>query len=291
MTAEKPCPICGCEAVPAGEKHSDWSGIDFRLAHCRECEFSFVVNPRTDFEQIYNEDFYSGRGADPIVDYFGELADPTSIRLYEWRGLLELVRSLIPVTPGTRWLDFGCGLGGFVRYARAQGLEGVMAYETGFAADRLRDAGVPNLSSEDFPARAGSFDVVTSIEVLEHAIDPLAEIRQMAQLLRPGGLLFVTTGNAAPHRADVAAWDYVLPDVHISFFEPKTLATAFERAGLRPEFPGFLPGHADVIRFRVLKVLHRPHRGLVERLVPWPLASRVVDRRVGFTAHPVGWRV
>ena len=277
----KPCPICGAEVEAAGSKRSEWSGMDFELAHCPSCQFSFVVNPRTDFAAIYDERFYSGTGADPLVDYFGELDDPESIRLYEWRGLLKLVGSLVEVSPTTRWVDFGCGLGGLVRYAQRQGLEHVVAYETGFAAERLAADGVPNVSADELADLEGSVDVVTAIEVLEHAVDPMDELARMAKLLRPGGLLFLTTGNARPHREKLEEWSYVLPDVHVSFFEPETLATAYERVGLRPQFPGFLPGHEDVIRFRVLKVLHRTRRERLESMVPWSVTSRVVDRSRG----------
>ena len=291
MSAVKPCPICGAEVEPAGSKRSEWSGMDFDLAHCPSCRFSFVVNPRTDFEAIYDEHFYTGTGADGCVDYFEELTDPQSIREYEWRGLVKVVGTLVPLSATTRWLDYGSGLGGLVRYGRRNGLDGIVAYDAGFAAERMRADGVPVLDESGLDAAAGPFDVVTAIEMIEHAIDPMAELRRIAAALRPGGLLVLTTGNARPHRDDLAAWPYVRPDIHVSFFEPETLAKAYEQAGLRPEFRGFVPGYTDVVRFRVLKNVNRPRRGLVERLVPWPLASRLADRRIGFTDHPIGWRV
>ena len=55
-------------------------------------------------------------------------------------------------------------------------------------------------------------------------------------------------------------WRYVTPDVHISFFEPETLARALRTAGFEPGFPGFGPGWADIIRFKTLKSLRRHHR-------------------------------
>lgn len=276
--------------MAAGSKRSDFSGIEFHLAHCPSCHFSFVVNPRTDFGEIYDERFYSGTGADGCIDYFEELTDPNSIRLYEWRGLVEVVGNLVPLSNTTQWLDYGSGLGGLVRYGRAHGLDGLVAHDGGFAAERMRADGVPVVSETEMAALAGSFDVVTAIEMIEHAIDPAAELRRIAELLRPGGVVLVTTGNAKPHRDNLAAWPYVRPDIHVSFFEPQTLAIAFERAGLEPEFRGFVPGYTDVVRFRVLKNVSRPRRGLAERLVPWPLVSRLADRRIGFTDHPIGWR-
>ena len=75
----------------------------------------------------------------------------------------------------------------------------------------------------------------------------------------------------------------------MSFFEPRTLARALIAAGFRPESPGFGPGHADIIRFKVLKNLGVRSRSAWERALPWPLIARAVDRRHGVSAHPVGY--
>lgn len=281
------CRICGASTTPAGEKRSTFSGRVFALGHCERCRFSFVVDPRDDFETLYGDAYYRGEGADPLVAYEGEIDDPRTIRLYEWRGLEKIIRSLTDVGPRTRWLDFGSGLGGFVRYLRLRGIDAV-AHDQGWAAQRLREEGVPSLAADELERAAGSFDVVTAIEVVEHTPNPIGELEAMAALLRPGGLLFLTTGNAARLRGRLRDWDYVLPDIHVSFFEPETLVRALRQVGLEPEMPGRVDGFTDLIRFKVLKNLRRRRRGALERLVPWTIASRVVDRRRGVSSHPIG---
>jgi SAM-dependent methyltransferase len=59
-------------------------------------------------------------------------------------------------------------------------------------------------------------------------------------------------------------------------------------AGLEAEPGGFGPGWTDIIRFKALKNLRRRTVSALERAVPWPLAARVLDRRLGVSAHPVG---
>src|SRR5262245_66331180 len=116
MNTPEACRICGAATVEVGAKKGTLRPTDFHLHHCPGCRYSFVANPWTDYAAIYSADYYAGKGADPTVDYVFELDNPAdTIRQYEWRGLLRIAESLVPVGPETRWLDFGCGHGGLGR--------------------------------------------------------------------------------------------------------------------------------------------------------------------------------
>jgi SAM-dependent methyltransferase len=284
------CRVCGGESVGVGEVTSPYSQRHYQLRRCPSCRFAYVANPWLEMDAIYDEAYYRGRGADPLVDYLTEAAHPeTTVRGYEWRGILARVASLITVGARTSWLDFGCGAGGLVQYLRGAGIPGAVGFEPGWAASWLSQQSIPVVTDRDLDQSAGRFDVVTAIEVIEHAVDPVAELKRIRAVLRPGGLLFLTTGNAAPFRDRLTSWRYVTPDVHISFFEPETLAGALRTAGFEPGFPGFGPGWADIIRFKTLKSLRRHQRSRLEALVPWSFASRAIDRRLALSAQPVGW--
>jgi hypothetical protein len=113
---------------------------------------------------------------------------------------------------------------------------------------------------------------------------------RMAALLRPGGLLFLTTGNARPHRGRLSSWQYVRPEVHVSFYEPETLELCMRKAGLDPERVTYSSGFTDLIRSKILRTIgiHRQNR--LERILPWFLLSRLADRRFRVTHQPIGWR-
>jgi SAM-dependent methyltransferase len=247
------------------------------------------VNPRLDFDVLYGEAYYRGRGADTSVDYERELRDPRTVRVYEWRAILEIVRHLRGPLVGLRWLDYGCGLGGLVRYGRERGID-ISGFDEGYAAERMREEGIPALSPPELDESAGTFDVVTAIEVVEHLVDPVSTLDQIGTCLRPGGLFFLTTGNARPFRGRLAKWAYVQPEFHVGYFEPSTLELAFGKVGLESSYPGFAPGVSDLIRYKVLKNLGFTRRHAAEHVVPWPIASRMVDRRFRVSAHPVGWK-
>ena len=284
------CPVCDAGTVPAGRRQGRLDSRMYALRHCAPCGFSFVENPRTDLENIYSEAYYRGEGADPLVDYIYEREHPDrTIRRYEWRGIARIVASLVPPSPSMRWLDFGCGMGGLVEYARREVGVDAVGHEEGWAADQARLRGLPTLDKDALRAQEGTFDAVTAIEVMEHIPDPVEALRGIRRLLRPGGLLFLTTGNALPHRGRIDRWAYVIPEIHVSFFEPRTMATAMERAGFRAQYVGYCGGFTDVIRFKLLKNLRVNGRSRVEAALPWTPIARIADRRYGVSAHPVGW--
>ena len=284
------CRVCGGDSEFAGRKFGKFSSRWYELRHCAACRFSFVADPWTDFSLIYSEDYYRGKGVDPSVDYEFELMHPDeTIRVYEWAGLFRVISGLVSVDQETRWLDFGCGNGGLVRHVREQVACDIVGFEEGHIAERAKAAGLPLISNEQLEKSAGYFDVITAVEVLEHTVDPVETIRTIGRLLKPGGLFFLTTGNARPFRGRLAQWSYVVPEIHISFFEPETLARVMKKAGLQPEFRGWLPGFENIIRFKVLKSLGIRRRSSLARLLSSSCPSRLVDAYFGGSKHPVGW--
>ncbi len=284
------CRICSAETMEVGQISSSFSGRSYELRRCPSCQFAFVANPWLDMDAIYDEAYYRGRGSDPLVAYVAEQERPaTTIRRHEWRGVLARVASLTSVNRETAWLDFGCGTGGLVQFLRASGLSGALGFEQGWGASYMRDRKLPVISDEEVAASSGRFDVVTAIEVIEHVPDPVSVLRRIRACMKPGGLLFLTTGNAAPFRSRLTTWRYVVPDVHIAFFEPETLAGALRRAQFQPAFPGYGPGWDDIMRFKVLKAIRRSGEGTADWLVPWPVVARLADWRIRLTAQPIGW--
>lgn len=261
----------------------------FDLRRCPSCQFAFVANPHLDYASIYNEAYYRGEGADPLVDYDFELTHPDqTIRQHEWAGVVKAVNSLKPLSAGTRWLDFGCGAGGLVRYAAANSPAEVVGYDVGYATDKARQHGIPIVGDAEIDRSEGRFDIITAIEVLEHIPEPLPTLARIRRLLRPGGVFFYTTGNARPFRDRLAAWRYVRPELHTSYFEPQTLELALRQSGFDVEPGRYLPGCEQIVRFKVLKNLGVRRHSVVHDALPWRIIGKLLNKRLGLFDHPIG---
>ena len=84
-----------------------------------------------------------------------------------------------------------------------------------------------------FPA--GSFDVITLMDVLEHVSDPADMIQRCRALLKPGGILVVNTPDAASAwaRAFGRRWHAYCPPEHLSYFNPNNASDLLQRSGFR----------------------------------------------------------
>ena len=197
-------------------------------------------------------------------------------------------------TSGT-CIDVGCGDGALAgQWLARKGFDyqGVdvsanaisEARAAGLRADVIEDASV-------LPFPADTFDAAICVEVLEHLFLPLAALEEMLRILKPGGVLIVTTPNVAywRRRLDLALLGRWNPfgdnlsvqepwrDPHIRFFSPGSLRRCLARAGFTDLEIGAHEGTflADVpwIRHRIKGPSHQ-YRFLRSR-VPSLLGNRL----------------
>jgi SAM-dependent methyltransferase len=195
------------------------------LVRCGDCGLVYSdPQPREEARRAYLEEL-------DLAAHFGPLADRKRV-LYE-RRLARLPRP----SPGrNRLCDVGCGDGQFLELARSRGWQphGVEINPPAIVRARQRGATVYEgafETAEDLPW--GTFDAVTSWDVLEHTPEPRRFAQRLGHLLAPSGTLMVTTLNRRSLAAFFfrAEWSMVV-DTHFTYWDGRSLARLFEREGL-----------------------------------------------------------
>jgi SAM-dependent methyltransferase len=218
----------------------------------------------------------------------------------------------LPVGPGDRVLDMGCGAGrhAFAAYragadvvALDRSASDLAEVEATFAA--MRAAGeVPLRASATavrgdayaLPFPDATFDRVIAAEVLEHLPEDDRAVAELARVLRPGGLMAVTVPRWGPERVCWALSDayHQVEGGHVRIYRGGELVRRLETTGLVATGQAHTHGlHAPYWWLKCAvgvtndanPLVRAYHRLLVWDLMkkPWPtrLADRVLDPVVG----------
>lgn len=220
------CPVCGHVSFRAL-----FARDGYTILRCRTCSIRYA-SPRPapgDLAAVYEAGYFDDKGW---------VGDPTSDSGYMTRCFDE-VRPLLARRFPThgRLLDVGCATGAFIAAAAADGwrVSGLEYSEA--AAGRARAAGLDvragDLASGAFEGE--TFDVVCAWHVVEHLVDPIADLRRMRALTAPGGLLIIETPNARSIGALVRRerWSQIRPPEHINFFDRGAMERALVASGWR----------------------------------------------------------
>lgn len=213
------CPCCGnaeSRSVPAFAKHFLHACLSCGMVYCKR------TPTQQDLDALYNN--YPTRSA---------LSSVTRARYNELLQGMERYR-----THG-RLLDVGCGDGYFLDVAKERGWTVFGTEYNERTVAKCRERGIlmqqGPLDPKNYPA--DHFDVITSFEVIEHVQDPDADIRNMAQLLRKGGYVYMTTPNFRSLAKWMAGpnWSVVNWPEHLNYFTPHTLGLCMANNGLRKQ--------------------------------------------------------
>lgn len=112
-----------------------------------------------------------------------------------YRVVLPLLRSHLP--PEGRHLDVGSGSGELIRRLRT-GWKGA-SFACDYTCEWMRLPGqkvdVVDLNKDPLPYESAFFDAVSCTEVVEHLDDYRRLLREISRVLRPGGVLVLSTPN------------------------------------------------------------------------------------------------
>lgn len=208
------CPLC------KSRKTSVQFAVDGHdCVRCGDCTLQFLHPPPTDetLQAVYNKDYYA-----PWLRGEPDEAVGAMKRLTFGRYLRLLRR----YRPGGRLLDVGCAFGAMLQAAAAAGYE-PFGVELNPAAVEKAWQHSQNVHCGEL-GRAGyddeTFDVVTMTDFLEHVRDPFSTLAEARRILKPGGVLLITTPNVGAFGVKLLRrhWMHYKTE-HLFYFNRKTL--------------------------------------------------------------------
>lgn len=199
------------------------------IHRCVVCSLTVCLDPPTadQIEQIYSESYFRGE------EYFDYLEVNRGIK----RSLDRRRQEILPLIENRgRMLEIGCAYGYFLDACRNDfdhvvGID-ISRDAVAHARETLGlDAQVGDLVSASFPERWA--DAVCMWDTIEHLTDPSGYLTEALRILKPGGKLFLTTGDlgSAVARIRGRKWRQIHPNTHYFYFSRDTMARLLNRLG------------------------------------------------------------
>lgn len=131
--------------------------------------------------------------------------------------------------PEVRILDFGCGTGGVLSRIEAEHRIGIEIGTEAAAIARFNGIEVlPDLAQ----VATASIDAAISFHAIEHVENPVAIVRELGRVVRPGGHLRLIVPGEAPLDSRQSSWR-MNADMHLYTWTPLIFGNLAHVAGMR----------------------------------------------------------
>jgi 2-polyprenyl-3-methyl-5-hydroxy-6-metoxy-1,4-benzoquinol methylase len=206
----------------------------YHIGRCKRCGLVQVLDEIDDrtLPELYGRSYYEGENEFVYADYLAKSEQKS--RDYEWR-LATICRRNNISESGT-CLEIGCAFGLFLDVARRHGWKTkgfeLSAHSARYARERL------GLDVSDEPhalekVESASHDLVVMWDVIEHLSSPLEVLKQLRRILKPGGVLALSTGDIGCFGARLYGkrWHLLMPPYHLFYFDRASIQKMLEAAG------------------------------------------------------------
>lgn len=217
----KPRSCAGCGESEATPLFRD-------LVACAKC--GLVYYPRRlehgEAQQLYSTEYFEGA---EYFDYWNDRA----VHEANFRRRLRQLAHWLP--NGSRVFEVGCSYGLFLELARQRwSVRGCdIAAEPCRTARERFGLDVRCADFLDVPLTCGEVDAFCLWDTIEHLDAPDRYLARMADLLAPGGIVALTTGDIGSllARRQGPRWRQIHPPTHLWYFSPATLRRMLARYG------------------------------------------------------------
>ena len=213
------CELCGHKG--------NWTSVYPKKAivKCPNCQLVFY-DKKIDAASLYTEDYFKG----------GEYADYLADKEIIQRNFGCRIKQLRKYKDGGRLLEIGSAYGLFMEMA--QPFWQVTGVEiSSECAEYARNNLGLDVKTADFLSLQDefeSYDIICMWDTVEHLAHPVRYIEKASRWLKPGGLLFLTTGDidSRMSRFRKDKWRLIHPPTHLYYFSKNTLTRSANKAEL-----------------------------------------------------------
>jgi len=192
----------------------------YEVVRCNTCSHAFCILPADDIWKNYQS----------VVD--AEYLSREEAHLLTAEKVVETMQRYIP---SGILLDVGCATGDFLAVAKSRyAVEGLELSQWSSDIAKKRGFTIHTCTLSEIPPEK-KYDIVTLFGVIEHFESPAQEIARISRLVRPGGYVFIWTGDIDSWLARLLGrkWWYIQGQ-HIQFFSRTSLDRVFSDVGFVP---------------------------------------------------------
>lgn len=230
--------------------------IEDELYHCAICEscgtMQAGVTEKYNLEEIYNAIYKSANVISGYKRYhlYKKLSSSVFTRYFFdiiyaediYYGAYKIIENIAEENnEPLKILEVGSGFGYFTASVRKKGYHIVGCDLSSDACFHARKTYGGEFISGDIEhvlqTHGKTFDVIVSLEVIEHIDMPFNFINDLKKLLKQDGSIIITTPNLKNHQI----WNTTEPPVHLSYFTPKGINIIGRRLGATTTMIDFKP--------------------------------------------------
>jgi SAM-dependent methyltransferase len=195
------------------------------LVECMNCGLVYVPAATEDRAEFDDHYYVEGVYADYVQD-----------REAIHRSAVSRLQTLERAVQGRRLLDVGCAAGYFLEAARTRGWNGAGLELSAYSVQLARRLALEVFEASILaPPPLPVFDAITMWDTIEHIPRPDIAVENVRRMLRPGGVLVISTGDrrSLVARALGRRWRLMHDPTHKFFFDEPTLSSLLATAGFR----------------------------------------------------------
>ncbi len=208
----------------------------FDIYQCHGCGVIFpetLVNGEY-YAGYYPKDYYINETKSGFVNRMLSLFSKIVIRFKEF-DILKY--SGAKGKDKIRILDIGCGAGDFLAGLKSAGFDKYGVEINPQGCKKCQEKGLNVSPTELIDAKFSSdyFDVITMWHVLEHLDKSVELLREARRILKPGGVLILSTPNTGSwgFKYGLKNWFHLDAPRHLILYNYKSLSLLLERAGFK----------------------------------------------------------